>query len=243
MKILDGLKWHYQLWGFRGVFAQTASRISGWPRELAVIPRGTDHPVYLRLRTSDVCAYRDVLICKDKQYEPDIPNFNPKTIVDAGAHIGMASIGFARKYPEAKIIAIEPEPENFKALLRNVSSYPSIIPIQAALWNEDGEVGLGASDAHPRGAFQIMENGAIRVRAITMRTLMRETGINSIDLLKMDIEGAEKEVFEVCDWIDNVRVVSIELHDRIRPGCRAAVQAAAKKLRSYEQGDITIYMQ
>jgi FkbM family methyltransferase len=243
MKVLDGLKWHYELWGMRGVCAQTSSRIFGWPRELDVTPRGFANPVHLRLGTSDFCSYRDVLIEKEKKYEPDIPNFSPRNIVDAGAHIGMASIGFAVRYPTAKIIALEPEPANYKALLRNVAPYRSIIPVQAALWKEDGEVGLEASDAHPRGAFQVVDNGRTKVRAMTMRTLMRETGLDSIDLLKLDIEGAEREVFEACDWIGVVQVIAVELHDRIKPGCRTAVQTATDKLRSYEQGDITFYLQ
>jgi FkbM family methyltransferase len=241
MNVYDGLKWHYKLCGIRGVSAEAAFRIFGWPRELTVTPPGIDHSVSLRLRTSDYCAYKDVLVCKDKKYDPGIPDFSPRVIVDAGANIGMASIGFARKYPLATIFAIEPEPSNFTALLRNVSSYGSIVPIQAALWKEDGEVSLGPSSAHPRGAFQVADSGQTRVRAITVSTLMREKGINFIDLLKLDIEGAEKEVFEACDWIEAVQVIAIELHDRVKPGCRAAVQAAATKFRSHEQGDITVY--
>ena len=130
----------------------------------------------------------------------------------------MASILFALKYPTARIIAIEPEPSNFAALVRNTTPYKIITPIQAALWREDGEVTLGPSTAHPKGAFQIVDNGRQRVRAITMDTVMREAGIDSIDLLKMDIEGAEIEVFESCPWIKKVQVLAIELHDRVRPG-------------------------
>lgn len=55
--------------------------------------------------------------------------------------------------------------------------------------------------------FVTHEGDGVPVRAITMRTLMRETGIQTIDLLKVDIEGAEREVFETCDWIDCVRAL------------------------------------
>jgi FkbM family methyltransferase len=163
--------------------------------------------------------------------------------VDAGAHIGMASILFALKYPRARIIAIEPESSNFAALVRNTAPYKTITPIQAALWREDGEVTLGPSNAHPKGAFQIVENGRERVRAINMDTLMRETGIASIDLLKMDIEGAEIEVFESCPWIGNVRVIAIELHDRLRPGCSSVVKNAARGLRFDQEGEVTFIEQ
>ncbi len=191
--------------------------------------------------TSDFCAYRDVLIFRSKSYDPGIANFSPKTIVDAGAHIGMASILFALKYPAARIVAIEPEPSNFAALVRNTAAYKTITPIQAALWREDGEVTLGASKAHPKGAFQIVENGRQRVRAMTMDTVTRETDIQSIDLLKVDIEGAEIEVFESCPWISNVGVIAIELHDRVRPGCSSVVKRAANCFHCDERGEVTFF--
>jgi FkbM family methyltransferase len=192
--------------------------------------------------TSDFCAYYDVLICRTRRYDPEGLDFNPATIVDAGAHIGMASILFALRYPSAEIIAIEPEPSNFALLLKNTASYKNILPICAALWKEDGEVTLGSSNVHPKGAFQVVENGEIRARAITVETLMRETGIQSIDILKVDIEGSEKEVFASCNWIDNVRVIAIELHDRVMAGCRSTVETAAKDFRSVEQGEVTFFL-
>ena len=239
MSLWEGLKWYYELCGSRGVFTVASFRFCGRPRELAIVPLQSSNPVYLRIDTSDFCAYRDVLIFKTKSYEPPIPDFLPRTIVDAGAHIGMASILFALKYPNARIVAIEPEPSNFARLVRNVAPYKTITPIQAALWREDGEVTLGASTAHPKGAFQIVDKGRQRVRAITMDTVMREGGIDSIDLLKMDIEGAEVEVFESCAWIKKVQVIAVELHDRVRPGCSSLVKSAARELHCDEQGEIT----
>lgn len=242
MGVYQGLKWYYRLCGARGVCAISAFRIFGKPLELATTPPGCQHPVYLRLDTSDFCAYKDVLICQDKPYDPGTPNFKPKTIVDAGAHIGMASILFARRFPFARVIAVEPEPSNFAALVRNVAHYENVTPVRAALWNNDGEITLGSSDAHPKGAFQIVENGDMRVPAITMDTLMRETGIETIDLLKVDIEGAEKEVFAACDWIKKVRIIAIELHDRIRPGCRSVVEAAAIGFHPDQRGEVTFFV-
>jgi FkbM family methyltransferase len=241
VSLWQGLKWYYELCGARGVFAVATFRLCRRPRELAIVPLQSAHPVYLRIDTSDFCAYRDVLIFGTKSYDPRISDFNPNTIVDAGAHIGMASISFALKYPTARIIAIEPEPSNFAALVRNIAPYKMITPIQAALWREDGEVALGASNAHPKGAFQIVENSPQRVRAITMETAMRETGLDSIDLLKVDVEGAEIELFESCPWISNVQVVAIELHDRIRPGCSSAVKNAARDLNWDERGEVTFF--
>jgi FkbM family methyltransferase len=241
VSLWHGLKWYYELCGARGVLSVSSFRLCGRPRELAIVPLQSTHPVYLRIDTSDFCAYRDVLIFGTKSYDPAILDFNPNTIVDVGAHIGMASIGFALKYPNARIIAIEPEPCNFAALVRNTAPYKMIAPIHAAVWRQNGEVTLGPSNAHPKGAFEIVENGIQRVRAITMETAMREAGIDSIDLLKVDIEGAEIEVFESCPWMGNVRVVAIELHDRIRPECSSVVKNAAGDLSCNERGEVTFF--
>jgi FkbM family methyltransferase len=239
---LTSAKWYYEFSGIRGVSAATSFRLFRSPRELAITPPGSGSRVFLRLNTSDVCSYRDVLICQDKSYDPRVPNFSPHTIVDVGAHIGMASLLFAHRYPMARIIAVEPEPANFAALVRNVSSYKNIVPVQAALWKEDGEVRLGKSTAHPKGAFAIAEDGSQRVRAVTMDTLMKETGLSTIDFLKVDIEGAEKDVFQNCAWIKNVRVIAIELHDRVRPGCQSTVESAAIDFRCDRQGDVTFFV-
>jgi FkbM family methyltransferase len=142
----------------------------------------------------------------------------------------------------ARIIAVEPEPANFTALVRNVSSYKNIVPVKAALWKEDGGVRLGKSTAHPKGAFAIVEDGDQRVRAVTMETLMKETGLSVIDFLKVDIEGAENEVFQTCAWIESVRVIAIELHDRVRPDCWSTVQSAAVDFRSDRQGDVAFFV-
>ena len=242
MGFLTSAKWYYEFSGMRGVSAATSFRLFRRPRELAITPSGSAYPVFLRLSTSDVCSYRDVLICQDKSYDPRIPNFNPHTIVDVGAHIGMASLLFAHRYPMARIIAVEPEPANYAALVKNTSPYKNIVPVQAALWKEDGQVRLGKSTAHPKGAFAIAEDGDQRVRAITMETLMEANELNTIDFLKVDIEGAEKEVFRNCAWIKNVRVIAIELHDRVRPDCWSIVQSATVDFRSDRQGDVAFFV-
>ena len=242
MGLWQGLKWYYETCGSRGVFAVASFRLCGRPRELTIAPFRSNHKVHLRIDSSDFCAYRDVLIFRTKSYDPGIAGFNPSMIVDAGAHIGMASILFALKYPAARIIAVEPEASNFAALVRNTTPYKTITPIHAALWRENGEVTLGPSNAHPKGAFQIVENGQQRVRAITMDRLLSETGISSIDLLKVDIEGAEIEVFESCPWLRNVNVIAIELHDRVRPGCSSVVKTAVQNMRFGQQGETAFFV-
>jgi len=169
----------------------------------------------------------------EKHYDMPCP-IVPKTIVDAGANIGLSAIFFANKYPDATIIAVEPESSNFQLLQKNVSPYPQIKTLQAALWKENRQINLIDPDNGHHG-FQTVEgntNGCAQsglVQALTVDAVMSSMGLNSVDLLKIDIEGAEKEVFEnSVKWIGKVEMIMAELHDNIKPGCRNAFMEATK---------------
>jgi FkbM family methyltransferase len=243
MNVRDGLAWYYGNFGLRGLVALSAYRLFGQHNEIAAHAPGIRNPVYLRLKTSDESTYAQTLLWE--QYAFDLP-FSPKTIVDAGANIGMASIYFAHKYPDARIIAIEAEASNFDLLVRNTRPYAAITPVHAALWNRDGEISVGEPDpatgANGNWAFVTREGPGVKVRAITMATLMKETQIQTLDLVKMDIEGAEKEVFEAGDWIKKARSLMIELHDRYRTGCSEVVYSAAQGFSKSERGETTFFV-
>ena len=243
MSVLDGLAAYYRMFGLRGVLAISAYRLSERPKEITAHPPGIRNPVQIRVRTSDPSTYEGILL--RGEYVFDLP-FSPKIIVDAGANIGMASIYFAHTYPEAKIIAIEPEASNYAVLARNVLPYPAIVPVHAALWNRDGEINVGqpnpATGASGKWAFVTHEGSGPKVRAITMQTLMGEMCIPVIDLAKIDIEGAEQEVFEDTRWLTGVGCLMIELHDRFRPGCSAVVEPAMKGFAHSQRGETTFYL-
>lgn len=178
------------------------------------------HELYIRNHTSDVQAFEQIFLAED--YDFALTNVSPKLIVDAGANVGYASIYFANKFPGATILAVEPETNNFKLLQRNTRSYPNVQSIQSAIWNEDTylqviDKGLGSwaftvesCSAETPGSF----------KATSIGTLLKNSKHPEIDILKMDIEGAEKEVFSSnCQhWLGNVKVMIVELHDRIKAG-------------------------
>lgn len=197
------------------------------------------HPVSLRVRTSDLSLYNEILV--SKEYSFSIVDLCANTIVDAGANIGLSSIYFATQYPNAAIVALEPEASNFSLLCKNVAPYSNIIAINAALWNTDGQVHLANPESpRSRWAFRVQNDGGIVARAITMQTLMLEAGLLGIDLLKIDIEGAEVEVFQDLSWLDRVSRIVIELHERLRPGSRQALIAATKGWNRLEKGELTL---
>jgi len=243
-RIVTGLSIYHRPLGIRGVLAFSCCRLFGWPNEIAIESPRVRTPVHLRLRTSDVSVYNEVLL--SGQYAFDLP-FRVETIVDVGANIGMASLYYVQKYPDARIVAVEAEASNFAMLTRNVRPYPNIFPIHAALWQKDGEIAITAPSSSEalfsKVGFVVNEVEGVPVRAVTMRTLMKEAQIDSIDLLKVDIEGAEKEVFEACDWMGSVRCMAIELHDRFKPGAGAAVEAVTRDFVKSQVGETTFFVQ
>jgi FkbM family methyltransferase len=179
------------------------------------------------------------------QYESKLPQ-SPQLIVDAGANIGLSAIFFANRYPEAKIIAVEPDSSNYEMLRKNIALYSNIVAVRAALWNEnkdvdliDPGVGQTAYQTHDRSAVPSLPVQV--VPGITLDQLMSDFDIRFIDLLKIDIEGSEKEVFErSSSWISSVGIIAIEIHDWIRTGCGEAVRRATRDFdREWQQGEIT----
>ncbi|WP_348260957.1 FkbM family methyltransferase [Telmatobacter sp. DSM 110680] len=193
----------------------------------------------LRLDTTDMRVFDDVLVKED--YAFGLPS-SAKVIVDAGANIGMTSLFYAYKFPSAKIFAVEPELSNFNMLRKNVRAYHNILPIHAALWHSEGRISVSTSpdEAFGHWGFVVSANPG-DVSSITIPSLMRDFGLDYIDLLKVNIEGSEKEVFEACQWQDRIGSVVIELHDHFKSGCTDAVNHALRDFSRSASGYLTWY--
>ena len=242
MSIARAIAVHYLHAGIPGVVSFMTYRLLGFPKEISVGSASVPD-VRLRLGTSDLKVFREI---EKGEYAFGLP-FSPKVIADAGANIGITSILFATRFPEAKVIAIEAEKSNFDILERNVRAYPSIVPVHAALWNHDGVIVISQPDATTGAAgnwaFVARDEGdGDRVRAVTFATLMKELNIPAFDLVKIDIEGAEQEVFKDVGWLDGVKALMIELHDRYRPGCTAAVEPALAGFDRTRKGYTSLYL-
>jgi FkbM family methyltransferase len=179
---------------------------------------GFRSPIWLRKRTSDIRIFEQVFLIKEYDFQlAHLPS--PQVIVDAGANVGFSSIYLAEKYPTARIIAIEPEPTNYAMLLRNIEAYPNITPLKAALWPRKCYLEIRNPEA-AKWAIQIKESeedSPTAISAITINDILTLANCAQIDILKLDIEGAEKELFEENyeSWLGRVKVIIIELHSWI----------------------------
>jgi FkbM family methyltransferase len=146
-------------------------------------------------------------------------------IVDCGAHIGAASVWFALRHPDARITALEPDPDNFALLRRNAATFAQITPLPYAIAATAGTVRLVDPG---RGSWGMR---ASRDPLVTAGEPGGEAEALSIDrvlemnahaipfILKVDIEGAEGDLF-AAHWRELARfaVVIVELHDWLLPG-------------------------
>jgi FkbM family methyltransferase len=149
---------------------------------------------------------------------------SPATILDLGANIGLSAVYFSRLYPDAQMACVEPVPANLRLLKRNLELndiQASIFP--AAVHSQDGdlEVELDAMDYGHRVVIGLKNSSkpSLNVAAMTVPTICRQLGWKRIGLLKVDIEGHEKQLFAGdCDWLARVDAMCIEWHDELGKG-------------------------
>jgi FkbM family methyltransferase len=185
------------------------------------------HPFTIRNNPHDYATFEEVLVQKSYQIATAI---SPKTIIDAGGNIGLTAVFFANQYPDAKIVTLEPDGDNFEVLGKNVQPYKNIEPMKCGLWSKTTFLDVINTGKGPN-AFMVKEttcNTSSAVAALSVADIIKQQNWPNADLVKMDIEGSEKEVFEgeYPEWLPKTKIVVVELHDRMRKGCSKAVFTA-----------------
>lgn len=211
---------------------QAARILCGRERAVTVRVPGVRHPLHVRAGTSDVETFEEVFVARE--YDLPFTDMNPGHILDLGANVGFASVHFAARWPRARILAVEPAAHNAAPLERNTRNWQGISRIQAAVWARPAHVTI-ANPLASANAFQMCESSdppGAPIEAFTVPQLMSHLGCAHVDLLKMDVEGAEAEIFRSgTEWLDRVSVMIVELHDRIVPGCAEALFQALQRRR------------
>ncbi|MFT7344374.1 MAG: FkbM family methyltransferase [Lentimonas sp.] len=185
---------------------------------------GVKHPVQLRKGTTDVPTFGQIFI--HREYHVDL-EVDAVSIIDAGANVGLAGVFFANEFPSAKIISIEPEQSNFDLLVKNTSLYPNIHLVQKALSNTSDSLNM-INNGYGNWGFMTekIEDGKNNseieiIEAITIPEIMVQHNFKTLSIVKIDIEGFEKELFESNyeEWLPKTKCLIIELHDRMKMGC------------------------
>ena len=191
---------------------------------------GLKSPVHIRPRTVDARVLQEIF--GTQPFNIKIGT-SPKFIIDAGAHIGLSSLFFANRFPTATVISLELEANNYRMLQKNTAHEPRVHPLHCGLWSVDGTLSVANESAETWAYYAAEssdnEHDCITTPSLSVASLMKRYNIPTIDLLKLDIEGAEKEVLSTADqWIEKVKTIAVEVHDWLKPGCSDALESAIK---------------
>jgi FkbM family methyltransferase len=166
----------------------------------------------------------------------DTPDQRVRVIVDAGANIGDETIRFRYFHPDATIVALEPQPGNYRLLTKNVEGDPNTIIMPKGLWSHECDLNIVASDSNEGFSVCEVPIGTGEVQAVSIDSILAmlssRSDCNGIDILKLDIEGAEYEVFSKNyeAWIPRVKVIIVECPDQDRPGTAMTIFRALSGL-------------
>jgi FkbM family methyltransferase len=190
------------------------------------------HPVHLRyiISLSDHIMFEQIFYTKG--YDIELP-ITPEWIFDIGANVGLAALYFSNRFPDAKIIGIEPEKANYEQALLNTKPYPNVEVLHGAIWPREETLRL-LDKGFGEASFMVTATegeGSYELPAYTIGGLMKRAGIDTVDLVKIDIEGAEMDLFtdNFEEWLPRTKVLLVETHDRYRPGTSRAVFNAINK--------------
>jgi FkbM family methyltransferase len=155
----------------------------------------------------------DIFVHESLAATIDIPE--PR-ILDCGANIGLASIYFTRRYPRAKVTAFEADPQLAAVCQRNMTLNGLTEQVdvrEAAVWTAEGTVDFvceGADSGAVASLQQPVEGSIARVPSVRLRDWLDQP----VDLLKVDIEGAEFPVLDDCrDRLQNIGAMIIDVHE------------------------------
>ncbi len=216
--------WAYYLYARHRII-----RRSRWSCRRIRLPN-VAHPVWLRPGLVDWLIMESIFI--DREYDPLSEPHNMamdrrqkeivdqgKTplIIDCGANVGLSAVWLSVRFPDATVIAVEPERANFDILSRTAKNFANIIPVHAAISDRMSRVALSNHTGTP-WAWRTQEADSGGVIAVTIRHLVGLDSRYSLMAVKVDIEGFEVNLFrDGAAWVDDLPLLVFEMHDWLHP--------------------------
>lgn len=178
-------------------------------------------PLWIRVRgrrrvfwvgdRSELFALGEVILGGEYAWAGERP---PGVVLDLGANAGAATLDFATRFPAARIVAVEPDPSAFARLRRNVAGLPNVQALNLAVGGRSGrarfEPAAWSWGSH-LAADQTAGDG-VEVEILSFDDLLRRLDLPAVDLVKMDIEGAEYAMLDAAARLGDVGELVGELH-------------------------------
>ena len=190
--------------------------------------------IYMRDCHADHSIFRQCLVMQQydfrmwpqyarfkQDYEAALKRGDEPLVIDGGANIGLATRWFAAKFPEAKIVAVEPNSSNFAILKRNTEALgPRVTCLEGGLWDRPARLKIINPEAGAT-AYRVEEYDAKQsdgIRAYTIPEICDIVGVRSPFIVKLDIEGAQSYLFRSnTKWVDEAHLITLELDDWLLP--------------------------
>jgi FkbM family methyltransferase len=168
-----------------------------------------------RLQIADSLSFiwqvKEIFVDHAYRFKADSPQ---PIIYDCGANVGTSVLYFKKLYPQAKIIAFEADQNIAKTLQQNLkdNGCSDVKVVSKAVWTDNQGIDIAIENSDGASIYGTTQK--TKVPSIRLKSLLQEE--EAIDLIKMDIEGAEVEVIKDCsEELSKVKNIFIEYHSYI----------------------------
>lgn len=184
------------------------------------------YPFFVRPGMKDVSVVINNFI--REEYGAIEPAFSPKVLVDGGAYIGDTSAYFLSKYPSLRSIAFEPMLDSFSMAKQNLALYGDRVELLQIALTADGQP---ISMTGEQTGAHASSKSEVKVQTMNIEQILARLPENRIDILKLDVEGAEGSIFADADaadrWLPRIGFIIVETHgDDVTKTVLGALQAA-----------------
>jgi FkbM family methyltransferase len=192
--------------------------------QIYFLPRNANHPTAIRATYNKspfsihVFSFRELIpfyeVFAASEYSGDWNECT--TILDVGANIGASSLFFLTQAPKACITAFEPDKTNLARLQLNLGGEKRVTIVPKAMASSSGQMSFNCSDDFNLGSSLVSARLGFRkemVETISLDDFLAASGLDQIDLLKFDVEGAEFDIFSASKKLSSIRQFIGEYHE------------------------------
>ena len=197
--------------------------VPGQPGRIALRESVADHAIFWQCLVRNQYDVRSYPQAKRlvAAYEEQIRRGIRPLIIDCGANVGLASIWFAQQFPEARICAVEPDEQNFALLTENTAPiHDRMLLLRGGIWSHTSHLRISNQESGS-ASFRVEPTepgGRQAIRAYTIAEVCALAGATAAFIVKIDIEGAQKDLFaRNTEWVGAVHLIALELDDWLMP--------------------------